>query len=329
MIFLSIRIRRSLLISLSSVTTVILFLTVSCKTDGTSDVMTEGSHDLSSAGNYCTATPAALPQIPAGRSPGPTCQELVAKFPTVSDPKHPEDRRVMCPFLRILKRTGLLDAEIDKNLKSSWATSGYVAPIYVTKVVSTTPEIGCQGIACAAVAEQVAISQNSGWPALTVDIGKLFAAPPRATYTDRSKQRASHDCGYTFKFGDDSVNDQVRAATLARFNVIAGQNQGKIKLADLVQVKKEMCQRDYPLYKKSGLNPFSPVDETHQIMLPDNRDQIEVALIWAYLGGMDNGFITPEDLDRFFHASFPANKTRFFLDVKLLGDSMSAQKGMW
>lgn len=276
---------------------------------------------------YCAAQ--SKNPLPEGRKPGPTCQELVAKFPSVGDPNTPEDKRIICPFMRILKRSGLLEEEIAKNLKAPWAKDA-VFPVSVLKLIGFTNQLGCQGIACAAVAEQAAMSQNKNWPALTVDIGKLFAAPPRDQYKNRAKQqRASHDCGFTFQFGDESVNDEVRSATLSRFKAIAEQNQGQIKLADIVQVKKEMCKRDYAIYQGSGLNAFSPVDDKNQTLLADASDKVEVSLIWIYLGGVDNGFIRAPDLDRFFHASFPAHKTRYFLDLKLLGEVMKSHEEMW
>ncbi len=299
-----------------------------CKTSS-SESLAQGDQFQSTGSNPAErcAAPSNAP-FPSGRSPGPTCSEIVAKYPKVADANHPEDKKVMCPFLRILKRTGLLDQEISNNLGSSWAKDS-VAPVGVIKISQTVPEIGCQGRACAAVAEQVAMSQNKGWPALTVDIGKLFAAPPRETYTNPKQQRGSHDCGYTFQFGDSAVNPQVRTATLERFNALAAENGGKVKLEHLVQVKKEMCKRDFGLYKISKLIAFSPVDEKNATLLPDIRDHIEVALIWAYLGGMERGWFTVADLYHFFHGTIPPNKTKFFLDLKLLEDSKAAHKNMW
>jgi hypothetical protein len=61
----------------------------------------------------------------------------------------------------------------------------------------------------------------------------------------------------------------------------------------------------------------------------DGTRQTDVALIWAYLGGVEKGWITVTDLDHFFHGTVPPNKTRFWLDIKLLGDAMAAHKSMW
>jgi hypothetical protein len=295
-----------------------------CKTPNT---QSSNLADDSSPATVCNNSPAAVENLPTNLKPGPSCTELVEKFPTTNSSEQAEDKKVMCPFLRILKRTGLLDSEIEKNLKTASGKDS-VAPITLAHLETVAEQIGCEGKACVAVATTVARNQNSLSPP-QVDIGKLFAAPQRSSYQDQSKDRASHDCGYTFEFGDESVNDEARAATLRRFKALADKSGGKISIADLVEVKKESCRRDYQIYKAKGLLPFNPVDEAQQTLVPDSRDKMEVALIYAYLGGIDNGYITYEDIDNFFHGKFPPNKTRFLLDFPLLGLAQAAHAGMW
>lgn len=299
-----------------------------CKTsDGAQAKNLENTAELSDAG--CKDTPA---KVVAGSGPqlfpGPTCQELSKRFTRVYDKNEPEDKKVICPFLRLLKRTGLLDEEIQTNLAKS-PHSKDIAPVTLAKLMNVTGEIGCDGAACVAVAQSVAKTQRIGEPATSVDIARLFDAPPRSTFKDQSKDHASHDCGYTFQFADETVNDKVRDATMARFKEIADQNGGKIYIADLVKMKKESCKRDYLAYKASGKLPFNRVDEANKTLVPDSRDHTEVALIFAYLGGIDRGYVTHEDLDRFFHAQFPPNKTRMLLNFPLLGMAQAAFEGMW
>jgi hypothetical protein len=275
----------------------------------------------------CSEGPIVAQNLPSHLKPGPTCAQLVEKFPAANAPESPDDKKVICPFLRLLKRTGLLDKEIENNLSIA-SDEKSVAPVSLAHLELVTGEIGCEGKACVAVAASVAKNQNSLSPP-QVDIGRLFAAPTRASYSNQSQDRASHDCGYTFQFGDEAVNDETRTATLQRFKEIADKNAGRISIADLVAVKKESCQRDYKIYKAKGLLPFNLVDEAKQTLIPDSRDQMEVALIYAYLGGVDNGYLTYEDLSNFFYAKIAPNKTRFLLDFPLLGIAQAAHQGLW
>ncbi len=310
----------------SLISALALVWSVGCKSAGDSE--SKSTNDGSTGkGIVCKDKPASIPNLPSYLKPGVTCAQLVEKFPNTERPESSDDKKIICPFLRLLKRTGLSDKEIEANLKTE-AGKGAVAPVTLAHLKAVTDEIGCEGSACVAVAQSVAKNQNTFTPP-QVDIGKLFAAPPRSTYNDTSKDRASHDCGYTFQFGDETVNEQVRITTMKRFKELADKNSGKITVEDLVTVKKEACRRDYKIYKTKGINPFNKVDDAKQTLVPDSRDETEVALIFAYLGGVDNGYISYESLDNFFHAKLAPTKTSFLLDFPLLGLGTEAHKKFW
>ena len=44
---------------------------------------------------------------------------------------------------------------------------------------------------------------------------------------------------------------------------------------------------------------------------------MKIVLIWADLGGDDDGYVLVSDVDEFFHAQMPANRTKYIINVPL------------
>ncbi len=150
------------------------------------------------------------------------------------------------------------------------------------KVTDGAVEFGCGRLECGGVASVVSISQAVGG----VDLQRLHEAPP-----------VSHDCGLTFGLGETQVNNDVRQATLDRLQQLADAN-GRLVFSDIETVKLEICAAQ-------GVN-ITAAGET------------EIKLIYAYLGGVDNGFVMYSDVEKLLHAEMPATKTTEWVDAGLL-----------
>ena len=213
--------------------------------------------------------------VGCGGGPVPTSEELVTKYPDVGqNSSRAENKEILCPFVRMLERSGSFDEEV-ASLPTITIT---------TKSLGTAAkEFGCATSACQIVANIA--SSGQGNPG--VDIERLHDADTIA-----------HDCGLTYGFGDTQVNDAVRQNTLDRLADLAD-NEGNLVYADLETVKLENCAAE-------GVEISSP-------------GELETKLIFAYLGGVENGSIPLSDVERLFHATMPENKTTSWLNSGLLG----------
>jgi hypothetical protein len=204
----------------------------------------------------------------------PTRAALVAKYPTVEQGSaRPEDKRVMCPFQRLLQRSGIYDAEVLPQTTLTVPTQS---------VTDASREFGCASSSCGPVATLV----DNGQPGVGVDLISLHQA-----------SGISHQCGLTFAPGGSEVSDAVRDSTLARLQTLADAN-GHLSFSNLMTVKREIC--------------------TAQGITMGPIERVEVKLIYAYLAGVENGYILLSDVDRLFHATMPVNKTSSWVDSTLL-----------
>lgn len=206
----------------------------------------------------------------------PTREALVAKYPDIEQGSaREENKKVLCPFQRMLVRSGIYDADI---LPQTELTVPRQA------VIDASFEFGCATSSCGSVATTV----DNAQPGSGVDLVSLHQAGA-----------ISHECGLTFAFGGSEVSDAVRDATLARLQTLADEN-GHLSFDDLMTTKREIC------------------DAQGVTMEPAER--IEVRLIYAYLAGVENGYIQLSDVDRFLHATMPANKTTEWVNSALLSN---------
>jgi len=205
----------------------------------------------------------------------PTRAALVAKYPGVEQGSpRAEDKKVLCPFQRMLVRSGIYDAEVLPQTSLTVPTQS---------VTDASFEFGCATGSCGPVADLV----DAGQAGTGIDLEALNHAGS-----------ISHECGLTFAKGGGEVSDAVRDATLARLQTLADAN-GHLSFSNLITVKREICAAQ-------GVT-MGPIE------------RVEVKLIYAYLAGVDNGYILLSDVDRLFHATMPAHKTPAWVDSTLLG----------
>lgn len=209
-------------------------------------------------------------------APGPSREQLVAEYPSVEQGStRQENIEIMCPFVRMLERSGLFD--------ETFANQGDL-DISTSELTSAAQEFGCAALECGTVAATAAVGQPGG---SGVDIERLHEAAGIA-----------HDCGLTFEYGGTQVSDDRRDATIARLGELADE-QGHLVYDDILQVKLETCDGEGVGITTAG--------------------RTETKLIFAYLGGVDNGFVTLDDVSSFLHAEMPSVKTRFMVDARQLG----------
>jgi hypothetical protein len=239
--------------------------------------------------NGCSAAPADTEQpsaeatAAASRDPaaqGATLEEIRANYFAKNAPL-PENKRVLCPFLRLMETSG----EFYKDAKevSERLTAKITVP--VSQLVRTAKGFGCDG-GCDVVATIVSAAQQFQifpHPIGTVDISQLTKAKPVA-----------HDCGLTFAKGDTTINEERRAQTLSALKERADAKpegaRGQLGYEDLYAVKLDTCNREG--------------------VVITNPSQIEVDLIYTYLGGPDRGYVAYEDVNRLLHAQLPTTKLK-------------------
>jgi hypothetical protein len=154
---------------------------------------------------------------------GPAREYLAENYPSVAEgSERVENKKILCPFLRLLERAGLFDEEGEPQTALS-------IPIY--EIALAAREFGCSFIDCGGVATIVSFGQSKtdtstfGW----ADLEKLHKADGIA-----------HECGFTFAKGGDVVDDSVRAQSLARLKSRANA-QGQLTYEDIKATKLAIC----------------------------------------------------------------------------------------
>ena len=301
--------------SVFSILTLALSLSaMSCKqrssqVDSNKEHKAEGSQKEQTSAFKCNTAKQDPGKDPSGLKYGPTCDELVSNFPKAADKESPENKKVMCPLLRIIHRSEDWAKEIKATLKiEKW--QDLILPVPFAKLVESAGKFGCDSSACSAVAAKAAAGQLGKEPTDVkpedpIDIGNLTAAKGLA-----------HDCGFAFALGDKEVNPKVVEETLKLFESFA--KEGSLTLADIMKVKFAMCKRDFDLAQQKSLPTLNQINDTKDSLKPGTADEIEVSLIFTYLGGVDNGTVLVSDVRRLFQAEIPANKTKYLLDRALL-----------
>ena len=203
-----------------------------------------------------------------------TSEELTEKYPSISESStRPQNKKILCPFWRLIERSGALDA-----IKVARKTDVIVS---LSNIVDKAFELGCEKFGCGAVATLVSGGQLTKFATRIghVNLSKLHKATGVA-----------HDCGFTFEKGASEISEKQIATTLSRMKQIADSNpiQGTLYKSDLMKVKLQIC-------KEQGVKITKPGD-------------VEVGLIFSFLGGKDNNHIQYEDVVRLFNAEMPKTK---------------------
>jgi len=190
---------------------------------------------------------------------------LIKKYPNLAN-SSVDNEKVLCPFVRILNKTGLFQQA--QNDKAEELVS-------IATLTDAANEFGCSTIACGAVATAVSVGQKV---AGSTDIGyvnieKLHTA-----------KGIAHQCGYTFAKNGTQVSDTARKRSLQMLKDKANAD-GHITLEDLKAVKKSICSEQNEDKTLAG--------------------SLEAELIYTFLGGESRGYIELADVDRFFHTQLP------------------------
>lgn len=205
-----------------------------------------------------------------------TQAELAMSYPAAAGlTERAENPKIMCPFVRMLERSGLLDSELGTASTDSTVKAG--------TLTAAAETFGCASGSCGTIANIVGLPQgNFG----QVDLHRLWDAG-----------FLSHDCGLTFAKGATEITPEVRQQTLDRLRVLAG-DSGRLNFSHLEQVKLEICEAQGVSATTAGMT--------------------EVKLIFAYLGGVDNGSIAYSDVERLLNATLPETKTTQWVDLGLI-----------
>lgn len=202
----------------------------------------------------------------------PTLAAIVERFPAAAANANTEENpRIMCPFMRLMARAKAFVSEVSPQTQA-------IYPVGIKDIVASARVFGCSTLECGSVAllvEQAQKKLPSHLPS-SVDLGKLHLAGA-----------ISHECGLTYDFGADRISAKVRDRTLNRLLEFAD-DQGQIQWEDLFEVKLEICEE--------------------QQMPVTTAGELEIDLIYLYLGGLEQGSIAVKDVDLFLHAKLPKTK---------------------
>ena len=216
--------------------------------------------------------------------PVKTSEELRAKYPSIAEGSdRPENKKILCPFHRMLERAGLYDAS---KIKNPHVSSEILVP--VATIRSAAHEFGCAKGTCGLVAVLASLGQTS-----TKGFADGTASPGKVNVTRLYAVKGqSHECGLTFSKDSTEVSDAVRTESLTRLKAIADKTPARtLTLEDLLAVKNEVC------HAKGG--------------------DIEIRALYEYLGGNERGFVDYEDVNRILHAEMPLVKSTKYLNASV------------
>ncbi|CAB9510656.1 expressed unknown protein [Seminavis robusta] len=211
----------------------------------------------------------------------PTSVELLAAYPALNTTEREGNPAILCPFLRMLERSGRLDEFKDDT----------GAPVIPTgDLKQAADDFGCDTTtACGPVIDAVSAGQwfteafsfsklNPFRPS-TVDLERLWDAPP-----------VSHECGFTFENGENGVSTDRLESTLGNLLARADLNDGQLVYQDLLDTKNEICASEGVEISSAGL--------------------IETQLIFAFMGGVERGYVEYDDVAGFLaiNNQVPATK---------------------
>jgi hypothetical protein len=129
--------------------------------------------------------------------------ELVKKYPSIEEgSKKKENKKVMCPFLRMLHRAGALTTVSIKN----------DIMVRIGELAKASQEFGCGIIACGSVAAGVSGGQLSHLK--DARSGRAKARHVNLTNLPHGRGFAHDGCGLTFNKGEKEISDDRRNKTL-------------------------------------------------------------------------------------------------------------------
>ncbi len=197
---------------------------------------------------------------------------MIEKYPSIGrDSKRPEDKKILCPYLRLIERSGLFDSE---KLKSEPELI-----VSLRKLLSGVKDFGLRYFAGKTAATVTSIGQSTSG---TSKLGKVNL------HSLHTAKGIAHECGLTFGHKETIINTDVRKNTLNRLKAIS--INGKLSLDNMLKIKEEICFAQGVRASFVGMG--------------------EVALIFKFLGGNDNGFVYYNDVELFLNGYMPLTKSK-------------------
>lgn len=223
-----------------------------------------------------------------------TSAELEASYPALTNTGDRDGNpKILCPFLRMLERSGRLDDYDQNNIPAN-------------ALKTAAEDFGCDNLtACGPVIDVVSLGQcqtGSGFfssvscwnlfRSSTVDLERLWDAPP-----------ISHGCGFTFddpttEMNNNEVSTARLTSTLEKLAAAASNNNGQLVYQDLLDTKEDTCASEAVEPTAAGL--------------------VETKLIFAYLGGIERGYIEYTDVERFLQVSSQLPETKAQKEISAL-----------
>ncbi|CAB9510659.1 expressed unknown protein [Seminavis robusta] len=201
----------------------------------------------------------------------PSSEELLAAYPALETTEREGNPLILCPFLRMLERSGRLD-EVEqesgeqiienRDLKRAANDFGCDTTTACGPVIDTVSAGQC-------LTEEFSLSNLNPFKPSVVDLERLWEAPP-----------VSHECGFTFEngLGENGVSATRLESTLAKLLDRADDNDHLV-YQDILDTKNEICAEEGVIISAPGL--------------------IEAQLIFAYLGGVERGYVEYDDVAGF------------------------------
>jgi hypothetical protein len=199
-------------------------------------------------------------------------KELIEKYPSIGqNSKRPENKKILCPYLRLIERSGLFDSE---KLKSEPELI-----VSLRKLLNGVKDFGLRYFAGKTAATVVSIGQSTSG---TSKLGKVNL------HSLHTAKVIAHECGLTFGYKEITINTNVRKNTLNRLKAIS--IDGKLSLENMLTIKKEICVAQGVKESFAGMG--------------------EVLLIFKFLGGDNNGFVYYNDVELFLNSYMPMTKSK-------------------
>lgn len=198
----------------------------------------------------------------------PTSEGLREAYPDLESDRG-GNPLILCPFLRMLERSGRLDEVINEDeAVANWRLKRAADDFGCDTLTACGPVIDTVS-AGQCITEEFTLGKLNPFRTPQVDLERLWDAPP-----------ISHECGFTFEngAGEFGVSAARLASTLAKLASRAD-DDGHLQYQDILDTKNEICAEEGVTATAPGL--------------------VEAQLIFAYLGGVERGFVEYSDVERF------------------------------
>jgi len=194
--------------------------------------------------------------------------KLLQDFPTIlDDDSMPKEIEIMCPILRLARRSGALPESM-------------MDPHYsIPSIVSALSDNFGFSLRTRALAFGVATAMSSGQVA-------TFSTYPGFVNLDRlyNVLAGSHASGFTFDGNSTTVSKEITQQTMRALSQLEDAD-GHLTFEDLQVVKVYAAEsRDVSVSRVSGF---------------------EAGFVWTFCGGDERGYVETSDVERFLNGQLP------------------------